>query len=210
MDELDYYDERAEMLSYVPSDAKRVLDVGCGTGLFGSALRKRGCYVAGIEPWAEPARAARQRLDEVYVDTVENVFSTLPEAHYDCMVFNDVLEHLVDPWKILQVAKERLTLGGSVVASIPNVRHYRVVKELLVSGAWSYQDYGVLDRTHLRFFTKTSMLELFESAGFTVQRQEGIRPARIPRKFGVFVKLISKRPEELTFERYALVGRPRT
>lgn len=92
----------------------------------------------------------------------------LPPRQFDAIVFNDVLEHLVDPWSALRESKSFLTDGGMVIASIPNVRHYSVIKPLVVSGRFEYQDAGLLDRTHLRFFTFTSSVDLFESTGFRV------------------------------------------
>ena len=100
---------------------------------------------------------------------------------YDCIVFNDVLEHVVDPWSMLDRAKERLAPGGRIVASIPNVRHYIVVRNLALRGRWDYADWGVLDRTHLRFFTRASIEELFESADMAIETLAPINPITVRR-----------------------------
>lgn len=106
-----------------------------------------------------------------------------PGARYDCMVFNDVLEHMVDPWAALRETRDRLTDRGCVVASIPNVRHLILLIPLVWKGQWHYDDTGILDRTHLRFFTKQSMRELFESTGYEVLQIEPLRVTK-PKSVG--------------------------
>ena len=91
----------------------------------------------------------------------------------DCVIFADVLEHLVDPWAAVRQAREMLAPGGALVVSIPNVLHHAVVKDLL-RGRFDYRDAGVLDRTHLRFFTAATARELVEQAGFRVERMERV------------------------------------
>jgi hypothetical protein len=91
---------------------------------------------------------------------------------FDCIVFNDVLEHMIDPWSVLATTRSLLSARGVVVASIPNIRHVSVLLPLLVRGRWSYMEWGVLDRTHLRFFTRRSMISMFEGAGYRVTHIE--------------------------------------
>jgi 2-polyprenyl-3-methyl-5-hydroxy-6-metoxy-1,4-benzoquinol methylase len=182
---------RVDVQSYVPLGLRSLLDVGCAGGLFGEALirsRPELC-VDGVEPNPEAALAARQRLNSVYTGFFPEAVPA--GATYDCISFLDVLEHLVDPWEALLSAKKYLAPGGHVLASIPNVRHVDVVAPLLFKGRFQYGDFGILDRTHLRFFTKASILELFQNAGFmvtTLGRVQGSlgtgRPYRITRRFG--------------------------
>ena len=113
------------------------------------------------------AREAAGRLDRVVVGNIESMPLPREAAPYDCIVLGDILEHLLDPWKLLERLREVLAPGGSVVASIPNVQHYRVVRSLL-AGRWEYRRQGILDRTHLRFFTRKSLPALFEGAGYAV------------------------------------------
>jgi len=167
---------RPEMLPFIPSNCKRVLDVGCGKGHFGETLkRSRSIEVWGIEPVATAAAEAATKLDHV----IEGVFTSeadLPLESFDGIVFNDVLEHLFDPAAALKLAQKLLRPGGVVVASIPNIRHFLALWELIVRKDWRYTDSGILDRTHLRFFTQKSILTLFADCDFKVERIEGISP----------------------------------
>lgn len=176
MKEEYYTHPRSDMLGYIPEDVGRVLEVGCGSGSFGSIIKERsGAEVWGIELSEEAAEAAGRVLDRVFVGDIEKNDFPLPEGYFDCIVFNDVLEHLLDPWALLKKVRGRLADGGLVVASIPNIRYYRIVKNLLLEKKWEYRDAGVLDRTHLRFFTCRSMREMFTGCGFEVVTIEGLR-----------------------------------
>jgi 2-polyprenyl-3-methyl-5-hydroxy-6-metoxy-1,4-benzoquinol methylase len=165
----DYYEHaRPEVVALVPRDARVVVDVGCGAGALGAALRRErpASRVFGIEPVAEQALRARQRLDGVAIQSAEDPF---PDAfpRPDCVVFADVLEHLVEPLRVLERWRTLLEPPGTVVVSLPNVGHASVLVPLL-RGSWRYVDAGVLDRTHLRFFTRHTALALVEKAGFHV------------------------------------------
>ena len=99
------------------------------------------------------------------------------DERFDCVVLNDVLEHMVDPGSALVAARRFVAPGGYVVASIPNIRYFPVVHQLVFKDRWDYADWGVLDRTHLRFFTVSTMIEMFERAGYQVARTHGINTA---------------------------------
>ena len=166
-----YVGPREDILRLVPREAKRVLDVGCSVGTLGQAIRERGAHVTGIEIDGVMADQARRRLDTVHVGSVEDerMFERLEEQPYDCIIFADLLEHLVDPWTALGRFAERLTPDGVVVASLPNIRHYTTIRTLLFQGYWPYRDRGIHDRTHLRFFTLRNIRELFASSGLTIR-----------------------------------------
>jgi len=171
---------RHEMMAFVPLEVRAVLDIGCGAGAFAGMLKERGGdsppEVWGIE--MDPAAAARagETLDRVLVGDALDILPGLPEGHFDCVVFNDVLEHLLEPGELLTRLRPALKPGAALVASIPNVRHFFNVVDLVVHGRWDYTDEGILDRTHLRFFTRSSMARLFLEAGYEVERIEGINP----------------------------------
>jgi 2-polyprenyl-3-methyl-5-hydroxy-6-metoxy-1,4-benzoquinol methylase len=93
---------------------------------------------------------------------------------FDCVVFNDVLEHVPDPEKILRETQSLLSEGGVIVASIPNILYFYEITKILITEDWEYQDYGILDRTHLRYFTRKSIVRLFRSAGYEIQEIRGI------------------------------------
>ena len=164
------------MLEYVPSLCRRVLDVGCGTGNFGASIRKRtGCEVWGVESNAGSIQKAEQNLDKFFYGYFGAELD-LPAGYFDCIVFNDVLEHILDPASALVSARALLSSGGCIVASIPNIRQFPTVWKLIIGGDWQYQEIGILDKTHLRFFTWLSIMRLFQEAGFAIQRIDGINP----------------------------------
>ena len=135
----------------MPAACRRVLDVGCGAGHLGRLLKERGHHVTGMELVPEEADEARQRLDAVVTADVEAGLPFAPGS-FDAVIFADLLEHLVDPWRVLREAAALLSPGGVVVASVPNVQNVDVVRRLL-RGRWDYRERGILDRGHLRFFT---------------------------------------------------------
>jgi 2-polyprenyl-3-methyl-5-hydroxy-6-metoxy-1,4-benzoquinol methylase len=160
----DYYSRglRAEIVQMIPPGCKTVLDVGCGNGVLGEYLKKNGVErVAGIEIAEKAARNASSVLDEVLTGNIESMDLPFDHKSFDCVVCADVLEHLVDPWCVIGKLKKLVKPGGCIVASIPNIGFHRVVRNLL-KGQWRYEDAGVLDRTHLRFFTLEGIKELFE------------------------------------------------
>uniref|UniRef100_C6E7I0 Glycosyl transferase family 2 n=1 Tax=Geobacter sp. (strain M21) TaxID=443144 RepID=C6E7I0_GEOSM len=169
-----YTCKRPEVRCMVSRRARRVLDVGCAAGELGQALKKRqGAEVWGVEPNSEAAATARQALYRVLEASVEDALCSLPQRHFDSIVAADVLEHLVDPERVLRELSGKLTRSGELIVSLPNVRHWSVVQGLL-EGSWEYADAGILDRTHLRFFTRRSALALFEAAGYAVESVEPI------------------------------------
>ncbi len=169
---MEYFDfARPEVADLVPADARRILDIGCGRGALGALLKQRpGIEVVGIEADPEAAAVARGRLDDVLVVDVEKPDGLpLPPRSFDCIVFADVLEHLVDPERVVARLLPCLSDGGTVVASIPNVRHQEVLLDLLVNGRWRYQPAGILDATHLRFFTLYEIAALFDRLGLAME-----------------------------------------
>jgi 2-polyprenyl-3-methyl-5-hydroxy-6-metoxy-1,4-benzoquinol methylase len=148
---------------------RRVLDVGCSTGYLGKALAGRGCVVDGVEKDPEAAQLAREHLravTEIDLDN-EDLAQALPGRKYDCVVFADVLEHLKNPEAVLKSAITLLAPDGEVVISVPNVTHGSVRLGLL-QGRWDYRDTGLLDRTHIRFFTRESILALVRDSSLAV------------------------------------------
>jgi methionine biosynthesis protein MetW len=171
--------QREEMLCFIPPNARRILEVGCGRGGFAELLRKtRDVHVTAIEPFEAAAAEAESRVDVLIRADAEDGIAQLAPQSFDCIVFNDVLEHLSNPEGVLVAVREVLRPGGVVVASIPNMRYMPVLKALVVRGEWRYTDDGVLDRTHLRFFTTKSIQEMFAACGYQPQRVEGINSLR--------------------------------
>lgn len=161
------------VVSLVPPGA-RVLEFGCATGYMSRVLRnEKGCYVVGIEIDAEAADAARLHCDRLIEGDAEtlDLGQELGDERFGVALFADVLEHLRDPAAVLRRVRAVLEPDGIVVASIPNVAHESVRLELL-GGEFRYRPLGLLDETHLRFFTRSSIQDLFESSGYAIDRWE--------------------------------------
>ncbi|HVO75250.1 MAG TPA: methyltransferase domain-containing protein, partial [Ignavibacteriaceae bacterium] len=167
--DLSYYEnDRDDVRQLVNPNSKKILDVGCGSGKLGAVLKQKlNAEVWGVECVYDAALIAQEKLDQVINSPVEEAISRLPDKYFDSIIFADVLEHLADPFKILIDIKSKLSGAGEIVASIPNVRHWSVLKGLL-EGEWEYREYGILDSTHLKFFTRKSLFNMFEKAGYVI------------------------------------------
>lgn len=197
---------RREMLPFVPARAQRVLEIGCGQGEFSAILKaERGVHVTGVEPFIAAARVAVDRLDQVLAVDVYDGIRQLNGQQFDCIVCNDVLEHLEDPWDVLKKLRPLLAPEGVLIASLPNMRYMPVLKALVLKGDWEYVKQGVLDRTHLRFFTKNSMRKLFETSGYQIVHMEGINAINFPWKFGLLNLLAFNTLSDTKFPQYACV-----
>ena len=154
-----------DMIGY----SKRVLEVGCATGYLTKVLTQRGCTVTGIEIDAGAAEKASRWADKVITGNAEDlgIWAGIDDEAYDVITFGDVLEHLYDPLTVLRTARRKLKPTGFVVTSLPNIAHGDVRLSLL-HGAFQYRTIGLLDRTHVRFFTLRSVRELLLDAGFIV------------------------------------------
>ncbi len=163
---------REDIVPFV-SKSKRLLDVGGGTGVTARHLKDVGLAEAAgvldaVAPYDDAALDFASRVD------IENhvALAGFLKAHgpFDTILFLDVLEHLVDPWGALDVFSQHVADGGVMIASIPNIRHISVLKNLIFRGEWNYVDAGLLDRTHLRFFVRDTAISLMARTGFTIER----------------------------------------
>ena len=165
-----FENERPEVFNLVSPDMKVILDVGCGKGVLGNRLKQSspGRKVYGLEYLSDVAEAANARLDRVIVGDIQTVELPFAPGSLDCVVFADVLEHLLEPGAALKKVKPYLQPNGAIICSIPNMRHYTVILRLIKRG-WQYDDFGHFDRTHLRFFSRQTMRQLIEEAGFQIE-----------------------------------------
>lgn len=162
---------RADFVDRLPRDpSAAILEAGCGTGATGAlALQKGRCgRYAGIELFENAATEARQVLSEVVTGNVETLEFDWQPASFDAVIYSEVLEHLIDPGKVLKKLARFVRPGGLLLASSPNISHWRVIRELIM-GRFRLQDQGVFDRTHLRWFTPETFTAMIEDAGFAVQ-----------------------------------------
>ena len=164
---------RREIAPLLPERASRVLELGCGAGATLAWLRATGRaeHAVGVELFASAAQQARQFADEIYCLDFER--DPLPQGlgQFDLILCLDVLEHLIDPWAAVdRLVREQLVGGGTLIVSVPNIRHYSVLLPLLFHGRWQYEERGLLDRTHLRFFTYGSAMQLLNHPQLGVAR----------------------------------------
>ncbi|CAG1770672.1 hypothetical protein BAC3_01247 [uncultured bacterium] len=196
---MNYYEGvNEELLSMLPTDARTVVEVGCGAGRFASAYRAINPSVRylGVELFEEAAQRAKNEMDDVIIGNIEEaeVFAELEDAlgenDIDILVFGDVLEHLLDPWNILAKFKPLMSSNGYCAACIPNISHWTILADL-IRGEWNYENSGLLDATHIRFFTKKTMIELFQNAGWQVEAMTGrsFAPRETEQAISVFTTL---------------------
>ncbi len=167
----EYFEgQRSDVADLIPGACGRILDVGCGYGGLGRNLRAQGmAQVFGVEINPEAGAQLAGVYTDYWIGDVEQVILPDDIKDFDCIVFADVLEHLRDPWGTLTRYLQRLKPGGYMVASIPNVRNIALLYNLVVRGQWRYEESGLLDRTHLRFFTRREILDLFSQAGLEIE-----------------------------------------
>lgn len=175
--EAEYYNSpRSDLIAMVAHTPRTVLDVGCGGGATGAEIKRLHphAHVTGIELSPQPAAVAAGRLDRVLRENVETLdYAALGFApgSIDLVFFPDILEHLYDPWSVLAKLRPFLSTDAQVLASIPNTRNLGLIAHL-ASGDWQYTAWGLLDVSHIRFFSKKSIAEMFNRAGLQVR---GIR-----------------------------------
>lgn len=167
----DYFgDPRPDIQALVVANGRRFLDVGCGGGALARALKTAGAaYVAGIEVHPMAIARASGQLDLLVEGSVLEAVLPFARGEFDYVVFADVLEHLPDPSTALRRCLPYLSPGGRIIVSVPNFRFYLVLARL-IADRWSYTEAGVRDRTHLRIFTRRSLIELLMSEGLEIER----------------------------------------
>ena len=166
-----YSGARDDLRPYVPVGTHRVLDVGCAIGQVGVALKNAGRAreVVGLELSPLAAAEARQHLDAVIEGDIEAAQVPYPDGYFDLLLYADVLEHLKNPWELVARQRRLLRSGGRIVVSLPNIGHYSTLL-MLLRQQWRYQELGIMDYTHLRFFTRPGVLDLLRRAGYAEVR----------------------------------------
>jgi len=178
---------RYEILNLLPQYSEKVLEIGCGTGATLGWLKEIGrCKeTTGIELMDDYAQIAKMNADRIITADIEEDNISFPDEYFDLILCLDVLEHLKDPWQVLEfIVKNWLIPGGILVVSLPNIRYRTILMDLLIRGHFQYQDIGILDRTHLRFFTKHSAISLIQSAGLDNLQVE-LHPSAVKGKMAI-------------------------
>lgn len=172
---------REDFVNELPENLDaRILEIGCGNGNTGAlalSMNKCGSYI-GVELHEAAALNAKEKISQVIIGDIEKVELSFEDNYFDVLILSEVLEHLVDPWNVLRKLHRYMKPGALILASSPNVSHYRIIL-MLLRGEWNLTDDGVMDRTHLRWFTPDSFAEMFESTGYSVLKLEPLSPFRI-------------------------------
>ena len=207
-----YIGPRDDIINLVPDSVRKILDVGCSVGSLGEQLKQKfGAEVVGIEVDEQMAKVAKERLDRVILGDLDkiNLEDYLPPNYFDCIIFADILEHLKNPWDLLKSATSFLSDEGLIIASIPNIRHYATIINLLFWGYWPYRERGIHDKTHLRFFTLKNIKKLFQYADLKItQLKRNYRIIERPHSYNRFSKYFCFPPfrEFLVFQ-YLIVAK---
>jgi trans-aconitate methyltransferase len=210
------------------SPPRRVLELGCAAGMFGAALKQKypEATVVGVEAGRAAAAKAATRIDRVIcarLETLDFAAEGIGAGEFDTVIAADVLEHLVNPWELLTRLRPLLAPGAQVIASIPNVRNIWLLARALMDGRWEYTDRGLLDITHVRFFTLAEIRRLFRETGYTVEvahanilpslvdfhhRNRGKSPLRVQMGRMTLNDVSAEELTELCAEQYFLRARP--
>ena len=164
---------RNEIIGFLPANYYRVLEIGCGTGEFAGNL-KPNCEKWGVEFFVPAGKKAINKFDYVLFGTYREVEDKLPNNYFDLVICNDVIEHMADADVFLIDIQRKMIHKGYLVGSIPNVRYYRNVLNFLLFRDWKYTDAGILDKSHLRFYTQKSLRRTFINANWDIEILKGI------------------------------------
>lgn len=182
MTERYYGTARLEIMPHLPARVSRMLDVGCGVGATVAAVKERRAveWAGGVEIVASEAERAKAVCDAVWSTNIEQdrTEEGIPAGSLDLILCLDVLEHLVDPWTVVDRLSTRLSPEGRLIVSVPNIRNWKFIKNLLFKGDFRYRDAGLLDRTHLRFFVRDTARELAEHGGLQARHVGNAHPWR--------------------------------
>jgi 2-polyprenyl-3-methyl-5-hydroxy-6-metoxy-1,4-benzoquinol methylase len=207
--EVGYFQNvRPEMLKYIPDKATRILEVGCGEGAFSRGLMRTDRELWGIEIDKHAILKAKEVFNHAIEGDFDSNYSQLPKNYFDCVIFNDVLEHMYTPWETIRQVKSLLKPEAILVSSIPNFRYIdNMITEILYRKDFQYKpNGGILDDTHIRFFTSKSILRMFQEQGYEVLVHEGIHPCK-SWKEKLFITLSFGFLKDARFKQFATVAK---
>lgn len=185
----NYFDGgRSDLKQFIPANVYTVLEIGCGEGGFRESFSTTVEYW-GVEPNKKVGVIAESKLHKVFNATYEEVEEYIPDSYFDLIVCNDVIEHMVDHDKFLEHIKSKMKSDGSLLISIPNVRYIYNLYNLIFKKDWQYEDQGILDKTHLRFFTRKSLINSLLRHGYKIESFEGVNKVN-PSGIKILIKLL--------------------
>ncbi|ODS33876.1 MAG: two-component response regulator [Candidatus Scalindua rubra] len=191
---------RTELIDLITEVPEQVFEIGCGSGATGVAIKQKFPNVKyiGLDSNKKAAQIAQTRLDKVIVSDIEKAQLDalgLTKEYFDLIICADVLEHLYDPWKTLFTLRDYLKPNGKVLASIPNIQNIDTIINLL-NGSWTYKKHGILDATHIRFFTFSGIMKMFSGTGYKMIQCSHATQSELGR--------IKKWPADINFGRIVL------
>ena len=191
MDKRKYFESsRTEMLQFIDRPPVKVIEFGCGQGEFLKSLQtKYHCETWGVDMDDQSVKIARKNVDNVLHGDAYKKIEELPENYFDYIICNDFIEHLYSPELFFNTLRKNLTEDAVLICSLPNIRYWRQFLKYFFLKDWKYRDSGILDRTHMRFFTKKSMKRSIKEWGFEIEKVKGINPVKTP--FFYFFNLLT-------------------
>ncbi len=174
--DMEYYNNQKgqRFIPYLPQRPSTILELGCAAGQLGYELRQKGLAseLVGVEIFPTAAEHAKKYFDVVYTGDIEQMTFEY-KGYFDVIICGDVLEHLRDPWTMTEKIYRWLKNDGLFISTIPNIRNWSILLDLLLRGNWRYSEQGgILDNTHLRFFTRKTFFEMLTSAKFKIVHHE--------------------------------------
>jgi 2-polyprenyl-3-methyl-5-hydroxy-6-metoxy-1,4-benzoquinol methylase len=168
---VEYYSlTRNEVFELIKGQPSNILECGCGFGELGKHIKQSwDCKLTGLELNPRAEEHLGKTYDSYFITNLESFDVAVLNTTFDCLIYADVLEHLRDPKKVLEAHLKQLAKGGQVIISIPNIRNFKVIADLLMKGEWTYGDSGILDSTHYKFFTLKTLKRMLEECGLEVE-----------------------------------------
>jgi len=205
-----YSGARTEIVPHLPPAPKRLLELGCAAGGTIAHIKTLhpNLWAAGVELHAASAEEARTHADAVWQGTVEDTQwdTHIPPASLNVILCLDILEHLADPWTAVKRLTPLLAPGGKLIVSIPNIRNFKFIRKLLINGDFRYRDAGLLDRTHLRFFTRETAIELACCGGLTLEKAVRAHDWRFPDIRYILSAITGGRSDEIVAKQWIITA----
>jgi len=205
-DDLYYSAYRHDMLKFIDWPVSTILEVGCGEGNFASNFPNAEYW--GVEPVTKHAESAAAKHLKIFNGTYESVSDKIPCGYFDLIACNDVIEHMIDPIGFLKDAKYKLKPNGKLIASIPNIRHITVLYKLLFNGEFDYEQSGLMDYTHLHFFTPKSFSKMARKCGWQIDLLEPLTIAPFKPIKNLILKFLERKSHDLRTVQFAVKMSP--